>query len=312
MSNIIDSIEIICDKINSEKFTNITNNKLEEYTSYLISIYQTLESESDKDTFLNTLLKMIQNWKNSSFMSFVTLLKLGKVEIGIKSMRHNSISHYFLQEIEKYSDYFSSKDLWWILKIMEGRYFEHNTSANRKKQEICDRIKELRYNKLTAQLNYHTIEIDNDKKEVEKLLKEFWFDTKYNASLNKVDEYFWDEEWDDTVIPWWIIWVYRQFFDDFYMDIALKLAEINWLENIPEDISPKKTSKFWHALAYISREFWISEDEEHLLKWHYWVTNREWAHKLLSNKKYFRLVKNISIEIALFMLTKLDDYSNGK
>lgn len=310
---IAESLDIILDKEKSDIDNNIENSDM--ISEDLIIIFQTIDDNNGKDEYIRFLEGIfIEQWIHTLSI-FKLFFKLWKKDSIINCLRKTiySVNITLSMVLNEYYDYFSKSDLGVLLESINNSISGYNSSVDNKIYEwIVEEIRNLRYEKLKKTLNFHSVEIDNDQKEVEKLLKDFWFDKKYNQSLELVDKYFWNEELDDTVIPGWIIWIYRQFFDDFYMDIALKAAKVNWLKGIPEDISPEKTSKFWHALAYISREFWISKDEEHLLKGHYWVTNSEWAHKLLSNKKYFRLVKNISIEIALFMLTKLEDYKKEK
>ena len=177
-------------------------------------------------------------------------------------------------------------------------------------EEIKEQIIDIRYEKLIKRLDWIDVEINSDKIKVKEYLKDFWFDEKYNITLNKIDKFIVNEEYDDTITPGGVIWIFREFFHDFYIDLARKIAELNLVDSVPKHEICKKD--ICHATKYIQKEFNLSDDDTKLLWAYLWITNWEGAHKLISEKKYFRLTRNIGIEIALLMLSKLEDYTIKK
>lgn len=203
-------------------------------------------------------------------------------------------------------NYFSSDDLWIIQLKIKSLWDWFGVDFNVLKEEIDDKITELRFKEIRQTIQSNNIEINNDKKQVIELLKNFWFEEKYNITLNKIDKFIANEDYNETVIPGWVIWIFREFFNDFYIDLATKIAKLNLEESIPTHKDCK--TLICYAVKYIQQEFELWEDDTKLLWSYLWITNWEGSHKLVSEKKYFRLTRNIWIEIALLMLSKFEDY----
>lgn len=302
-----------------------------EHAQLIVDLYNIIENEAKKESMIDVLWNIISTtfdefdsehnylfWWIS--LAFFTLCKLWYVDEAIKKLLISkypiSIILPIFNILSEWINYFNLHELSAILNVLKGINLEKESTyspllLNLKDilNELIDLIIDIRFDELKKKVNYTNIEINNDKKVVSEFLKEFWFDKKYNIILNKLDIYFQSEQ-NDEIVPWWVISILREFFKVFYIDLALKLAEINWLNEVPSN--PNSTTDIWHARKYIEQEFWLSSDEYKLIDSYKDITNNTWAHSLLSNKKYFRLTKNIWIEIALFMLSKLEDYKKLK
>lgn len=327
------TLKIILDKeiieLKKGKKTWIINNWdiQYEHADDILTIYTNTQEIAKKEAMLDVLWILVRGetsqdeiydnyhiWYTS--VCFFWLCKIGFIDEAIgnlnKATNPLTIINPLKEIIETKTSYFDSNDLWVILNVLKKikDTFKWDFELVNQLTLIIEDIINIRYNDLKRRLNSFNIEINSDKKQVIEYLKRFWFEDKYNITLNKLDKFIANEEFDETVIPWWIIWILREFFKDFYIDLAKKIINLNGLTEIPHNTGP--TTEIGHAVNYIWREFGLSSDEKTLLKWYTEITNNNGAHSLLSEKKYFRLARNIWIEISLFMLSKFEDYKNNK
>ncbi len=312
---------------------NIVNSDIDyEHAQLIAELYNWIEDDAKKDSLVDVLCNSFKTNEDvldhenyliywSTSLAFFALCKLWCSKEAVDNLIVSKnpitiISPLYKLLLEEYN-YFDTSELGKILFTLkkidlseESKYYDFIRELKNTLEDLIDLIITLRYENLKKKINHVNIEINNDKKAVNEFLKEFWFDRKYTITLNTIDKFIVDDDFDETVIPWWIISIFREFFKDFYIDLAKKIALYNWLEDIPRN--PSSTEEIWHAVNYIWREFWLSWDEKTLLKWYTEITNNNWAHKLLSEKKYFRLTRNIWIEISLFMLSKFEEYEKNK
>lgn len=279
----------------------------------VISMYQILDSDEKKEALVDLLLIHLWNSEADNWFKiicFLSLYKLWYPDEALESLENTkslplSIVCPIRDILEWEIELFNSEDLKKLLKVFAWM----NLGAWREDPDLLPVIKEvielinnLRYKNLLQRFSSINTEVNNDRLRVSELLKEFWFEEKYNKTLTVLDKFIWNES-DEDLIPGWAIGTLREFFKSFYIDLAKKIAQRNNLEEIPKN--ELSTEEIGHAVNYIWKEFGLSEDEKKLLKWYSGIVNNEWAHSLLSQKKYLRLTRNIWIEIALFMLSKL-------
>lgn len=298
------------------------NDIIYEYATDIVNVYMNIDNIIEKEALLDVILLLIsdtedkiENWNFIwiIWLSFFALCKLWFFDEAMRLLKVSKNQFSIIKPIGDIIDtnntYFDSNELGVIVdKLKEiNSYFEkvwYNEYSN-ETEIIINKIIDLRYLNLKKQLNHFNQEINTDKKQVIEYLKKFWFEEKYDKTLNVLDKFLWNDT-DESIIPWWAIWTLREFFKDFYIDLAKKISNINWLDETPKN--EKSTEEIWHAVNYIWKEFNLSWDEKKLLWVYKDITNNIWSHSMLSEKKYLRLTRNIWIEICLFMLTKFEDY----
>lgn len=326
-----DKIRIITNKELKDIKENITRfniiwNDIEYLNADTIrDIYQSFDSENEalKECFIECLLNFlliknsdsieVKNWEEyylwSSAVIFFWLCKIWYVKDAVDYLcanKENNIAtamDLIYKLLEKDINYLSWNDLWniqiKIQNLQDTWYFYFDKLKN----ELDNKITEIRFQEIRQKVNSNNIEINNDKKKVQEYLKNFWFEELYNKVLTDVDKYL--NSWDEILLAS-AIWSFREFFKFFYIDLAKKIATINWLDKIPEN--EKSTTEIWHAREYIKKEFNLSSEEKNFFDNYKDITTNNWAHALVKESRYFRLARNIWIEIALFHLSKYEDY----
>lgn len=308
-----EDIRIVFDKdIDIEKPYEI-NDWVFEYKNaeLLIAYYSKLETVEEKDAFF----KVIHNWLNSVGLpriTFVILASLWKYDLLFKDSFYRyskellrliySILDNWIQLVPVW-ELWNLKEMVLSINLPDDRSYSHYNILRRK---VVNKIVDLRFQNFAKTIKWIDFEILWDQKQVVEYLKDFWFEEKYNITLNKLDKYFLNDWSEDKLIPWWAIWTLREFFKEFYIDIAKKVALYNWLESVPEN--EIWSTEIWYARLYLKQEFWLSSDEHKLLNAYKDICNNSWSHALLSEKKYLRLARNMWIEISLFLLEKYWDY----
>lgn len=219
----------------------------------------------------------------------------------------NGNSNYFLK-------YFNQEQLNNLLNIFQSQnqYCAVNNynSLLVISSQLIKEIVNYQFNELSKNLVWINIEINKDKEELKQIINYFWFDTKYNEFLTNLDKHFYSEIKDSIEIAW-MIWTFRQFNNDIIIDIALEVAKIEWLNEIPKVEWSKSTKQIGLAWDYLKEKFWLSNNEEKFLEYFTKILHEEWWHAFLSSIEYFRLTKNITIEIILMLLYKLREFKEN-
>jgi hypothetical protein len=172
------------------------------------------------------------------------------------------------------------------------------------KSEINWKLINIRFTKLSSQLQWINIEINRDREDLRKTIQYLGFHPQYDQFLTELDAHFFGEKASIQVAS--LIWSFREFSSSLIIDIAKKISEIEELPNIPK--SPKANSPIWHARYYIKEKLWLSNHEDDFLDNFVQILQTQWWHAFLSSMEYFRLAKNIFIEIMLFLISRFRDF----
>ena len=147
-----------------------------------------------------------------------------------------------------------------------------------------------------------------DKAYISRLTSDYgvwYFDEKYNVFLNELDNYLLSSS---TAISSGMIGSFRSFMEDLLTDMANKIAESK-NEEIPQI---KDCKKMGNIRNYLQNKLELSSADNNLINKYIDVLHSEGGHSFTSNKEYFRLARNIGIEIVLLLLTKYDNLFNEK
>jgi len=144
------------------------------------------------------------------------------------------------------------------------------------------------------------IEINRDKEKLVAIFSSNGFDQKYEKLLKEIDDYI---NTNSTIVTSGMIGNMRSFMEDLATDLARKIAANN-NEQIPED---KNKSHMGNIRNYLKSKLELSDNDNQLINKYIDVLHSEGGHSFMANVEYFRLAKNIGIEIGLFLLSKTNN-----
>jgi hypothetical protein len=199
-------------------------------------------------------------------------------------------------------NYFDSSQLKGISNIVNTD-FEGSLSEvfepNKIVETLHQRLIQTRYDLLGKKIRKVNIEINQDKKTVSEKINLLGLSENYNELLNCIDDYILT----DTPKPVnaGMINNLRGFMANLTKDIANRIAE-----NEHEKIPHLKESEMGNIRTYLKTKLNFTDNDDKLLDSFIDILHVEGGHSFMSEKEYFRLSRNIAIEIALFILSKYE------
>jgi len=190
---------------------------------------------------------------------------------------------------------------------LEHRLKKYGTEIKRfPRQSILkqiNQINQIRYDKLVTELTEETnlFQITDDRGKVKEKIKEFGFSPTLNKALNKVEDYYWNtgsDEFDYSSA----IKLLRQFHEKLIKEICSKIKEKT------NDDYPTDMKTLIANLRKYMKEHLQLKKENKLINGLVDLINNKGPHALTSEKEYFRLTKNMTIEVALLLLSKLERF----
>lgn len=329
-----DGLEIIFDKEKTDllKGETITKERKKEenkfYTVYSIiaypnsetlkDFYYYLENDGDKDSFVKILQNQITDseedekektqtspgekpFNGLSKLCFYTLIKLGFSEEALESLikrkkRYNGILDILIGiDLE---DYFTIEQLTKLIPKIND--WNGNLCV---KNILLDRIKSSRSKQFDQKMKSKNIEINQDKKTVSEKIASLGFDKKYNSLLSEIDDFLKDET--HKSINSGMVNNLRVFMCDLSLDIARKISEAK-NEEIPK---LPKHSEIGNARSYVKHNLELTDKDNKFIDSFVEILHNEGGHSFLSEKEYFRLARNMAIEISLFVLSKYEKFN---
>lgn len=279
------------------------------------------------DTYTTLKKLYTTNEKDSKSKNiFIDLIK-EKLNVG-----HASLAYYFLMKIGKNEDIIdylkkpvkteSNKRL--ILDILlfmhcEPVYFDEIMYTNiinaiensLSKPKTYKRLFEkefitIRYQRLKNELEGANEELNIHKEQVIEIISKYGFPSELVQFLLEIDK--------TTELPDWesvnsgMIGNLSAFFEELIKNIARNIKQITKRE-YPRD---NKKGEMGILREYIKENLKLSKKDDELVDAFIAILIKEGGHAFLSERRYFLLTKNIGIEIAYFLLSKLKDLSAGK
>jgi hypothetical protein len=310
---------------------NDTQSIIYEHSDTLVNIYAGLQDVDKKETFITHLLYYFFNEKDevntfqinqdeyeiTSFNSiaalvFFTMLQLGfndKISSSIKSLADNRMKNFetnvtlviFLHDIV------SAKIEYFDIDMVSSLLYFAKNQRNHFGQSYDDLLNELQlnlanigYEKIKESISKVNIEINRDKEKLITFFSNNNFDYKYEILLKEIDEYI---NTNSTIVTSGMIGNMRSFMEDLITDLARKIAA-NSNEQIPEN---ENMGSMGNNRSYLKSKLELSEKDNQLINKYIDVLHAEGGHSFTANVEYFRLAKNIGIEIGLFLLSKANN-----
>jgi hypothetical protein len=284
----------------------------------LKNFYYYLDNEEDKLSFIRRLEKEIidsdedeikfdkvqsslyrKTFNGLSKLCFYTLLQLGFTDEALETFINRKKRCYglftLLMNIDL-EDYFTTGQL----NKLYSKVNQWNPENIVTKNLLLNNIKNSRLKRFDQKIKYRNIEINQDKKAVTEKITLLGFDEKYNTLLVEIDDFLNDEK--HHSINSGMISNLRAFMCDLMTDIAKKIsAEKN--EEIPKIPNHQEIG---NARKYLKLNLALTNEDDKFIDSFVDILHNEGGHAFLSEKEYFRLARNIAIEISLFVLSKYE------
>ena len=274
-----------------------------EHSDTLIDIFSNIQSNTElKELFILVLEKDLIFTDSS--LSFYTLVKLKFTDKALNMLSERqragttygdnifAIVNCMLQEKYTYFDFKELHRLIDILKLLQcSRLYLPIKSI------VLSKVRKTTYEITKKSIKEVNIEINRDKKEVENIIRYLELDEKYNTLLNEIDKFINTES---AILSAGMIGNLRAFMEQLLTDLAKKIAFLQ-REDIPKY---EGIGEMGRVRRYLKINLELSDDDNGLIDAFIGVLHGEGGHSFVSNKDYFRLARNIGIEIVLLLLSK--------
>lgn len=288
------------------KIYEIINSNLNLKKVYITYLQEKIEIPEEIE--ISLLMGETNSYRGISQLGFYTLCKLGLTEEAIisyeKRTKPSGLIIFALEEILKEDPSLFSKNQLDRLLIHLKQIEIKGYPASKAKERVIKYIIESRFNSLKIKTNKINFEINVDKQKIIEKIKYLEFDESYTYLLDKIDDYLISNNSD--LINSGMIGNLRSFLEELFKDIAKKI-EYKDKDKIPSGAD----SYMANIRIYLKRKLELTDDENTFISKFISILHSEGGHSFTSENEYFRLAKNIAIEITLFIMTKFEKkYSN--
>jgi hypothetical protein len=284
----------------------------------LKNFYYYFENEEDKLSFIKRLEKEIidsdedeikyeklqrspsvKTYNGLSKLCFYTLLQLGFTDEALESFINRKKRCYGLFTILlniDLEDYFTIGQL----TKLQAKVNQWNPENVVTKNLLLNNIQNSRLKRFDQKIKFRNVEINQDKKAVSEKIALLGFDKNYNILLAEIDDFLNDEK--HQSINSGMISNLRAFMCDLTIDIAKKIADEK-KEEIPKLPNHQEIG---NARKYLKLNLALTDEDNKFIDSFVDILHNEGGHAFLSEKDYFRLARNIAIEISLFLLSRYE------
>jgi hypothetical protein len=275
----------------------------------LIEIFSMLGNDSSlKTTFIKILKSTISDseeygyrdqtgvtiFVSTSAIGFYALVKLGYTNDAIQSLKErqnscNYIARLLTSILDKH--YFDANQLKAISEIAKEGSFG---------AELNYKIVNARFDLLKTQIRKVNVEINQDKKTVAEKINVLGLSGNYNELLSCIDNFILTDT--SKVVNAGMISALRTFMADLLKDVANRIAHSE-STGIPKI---EGRGEMGNIRSYLKDKLDLSDADDRFINSFIDILHAEGGHAFLSEKEYFRLSRNIAIEISLFVLSKYE------
>jgi len=261
------------------------------------------------------------SYKQASYLAFEAFVELKSFEEAFSSwltMKKRKEKPLFMNEYENILDVVSSK-----LQYEHHRFNEKDLNSIeeaintilklktvnmgepiwKKCHRIREQINEIQYIGLKSELEGVNLEINADKERVIEKIRRFGFSDELTGALNKIDELYRDitsDEFDWAMANGRL----REFLAQLLKESSYKIYD----KTGDEITRAKRESALSSFKSYIKKHLSLDDEENQLINAIIGITNSKGAHTLITEKEYFRLCKNMIIELSLLLTSKLERF----
>jgi len=300
-----------------------------ENSQALIDIYSNLTIAQEKNYFIQllldeivrnqeTYLKESDRWGRTekiivygaSSLCFYTLLQLGFVDECINAYNLRIQQMNCLLLLSLLVDVFKEDYTYFNIEQLNSltAYFYILDQSDAYTQELKNKlalyIAENGFNILQNEIKGVNIEINRDKEKLIEQINYFGLDKSYELFLNEIDDYI---NTNNGLVASGMISNFRSFWEKIIIDLAKKLSKI-----ISIEITKVTDSLVGNSRNFLRQYLDLSDSENSLIGKYVEILNAEGGHAFISNTQYFRLTKNIGIEILLLLVSKISETKSAK
>jgi len=328
--NLIFDREKILLKTKGKTWDIQTNNNsiLYDHSDTLVNLYTNLQDDKLKEMFINKCLYVFVNEKEEvntirinideyeieSFSStgalvFYTLLQLGfnneiinKLKTRTDFCKKNDWSNItltnFLYDLVSTERNYYDLDLFTsLLYFSKNQVRYYGESYYDLLSDLQIKLANVGYEEIKKTISGVNIEINRDKEKLITIFSSNNFDEKYERLLQVIDEFI---NTNSTILTSGMVGNMRSFMQDLVTDLARKIAANN-NEQIPESTDK---GPMGNIREYLKIKLELSDKDNQFINKYIEILHSEGGHSFTSSVEYFRLAKNIGIEIGLFLLSK--------
>ncbi len=216
-----------------------------------------------------------------------------------KKLYSDRIIYIFYNLIKLNEINFSENELIYLKSILPnityGDSYEENYLSLLSKE-----VTNLRFNILDNNLKNINIEINQDKQQVIEKNKNLNFSPQYNLLLIEIDDYIGGNQVTPISAA---IGNLRSYFQMKLEEMSKKIIAID-KDELPQAI--KNESKIGRIRRYLKQKLELSDEDNRFINSFIDILHHEGGHSFISEKEYFRLARNIAIEIDLLLLSKYE------
>lgn len=218
----------------------------------------------------------------------------------------NRLYENIVQMLMYEHNFFTEANLNLLKNTIGGNSYEEMSYAPQVLHNIEDLCQKILFLRLKNRLDEgYNAQINQDKEAVFEKITNLNFPPELNTILDKIDEYYWDTKKNE--FDWSMaISKIREFWD------VLTKHMVEKIESKTGDSYKKYDGKFMAKKRKLIANYLRIGDgkskEDLILDGLIDIVNKEGAHNLISEREYFRLSKNMSIELSLLLLTKLEKF----
>ena len=331
LNELEDNLKIVFDKEESDQkegtctsfYTKSNNNLIFNYPNAetLVAMFSILGNDKKLQSFFITSLKkrtmdseeILWGQRTGGFsrvgaspLCFYALVELGYTNEAIESLkkRHNGrYGIYSLICILLDKNYFDSNQLKEISNKINSDLEQHLSDieeSNRIGEILQHKLIQTRFERLRKQIKKVNIEINQDRRTVSEKINLLGLSENYNELLNCIDNFIQIET--SKVVNAGMISALRTFMADLLKDIANRIAE----EEHQEIPKINERGEMGNIRSYLKTKLELSSQDDKFVDSFIDILHAEGGHSFMSEKEYFRLSRNIAIEIALFILSKYE------
>jgi hypothetical protein len=161
-------------------------------------------------------------------------------------------------------------------------------------------IIDYRFESLNRRIRRINIEINQDEKAVSEKIDALGFDKKYSKLLEGIGSFINAET--PSFVNAGMINDLRTFMGSLLKDVANRIAESR-KEQIPR---LEGSAEMGCIRSYLKDNLDLSDKDNRFIDAFVDILHSEGGHSFTSEKEYFRLSRNIAIEISLFILSKYE------
>jgi hypothetical protein len=303
-----------------------------EHAETMVNLYAGLQESETKKNFIDNLKYYFVNlsehvtsykivdwgpYEIESFgptgaLIFFVLLRLGFKDILMKFLKIRTDAFLqnewaditlvqFLSNLLKSDErYFDMDLISQLLYLAKNQRNPYGSSYGILIKNLQFALANLGYDEVKESISGINIEINRDKEKLIAIFSTNFFDKKYEYLLQEIDDYI---NTNSTIVTSGMVGNMRSFMEDLVTDLAGKIAANN-NEEIPKT---KDMSAIGCNRHYLKIKLGLSENDHKLIDKYIGVLHTEGGHSFTSNVEYFRLAKNIGIEISLFLLSKANN-----